>query len=207
MVWTMTEASGNAPDDDSDFTPLTPEQAQRLIAQNPSLSVWWVLAAQLVVGVAAGPAARAGVNAGDIILQVGDKAVGSPQELAGLAKKLPKGEPVPLERIFPMPAAETVGLSLAPDQVATVTAVARPSTASTAPAISAARVQPVGSLSADSRRSSSLPNRSCRTSLHKGANKGPGRSQFCSHAFHASCMGSFCQPGTSLQDAAIHRLR
>ncbi len=35
-----------------------------------------------------------------------------------------KGEPVPLERIFPMPAAETVGLSLAPDQVATVTLVA-----------------------------------------------------------------------------------
>jgi S1-C subfamily serine protease len=36
------------------------------------------------------------VNAGDIILQVGNKAVGSPQELAGLAQKLPKGEPVAL---------------------------------------------------------------------------------------------------------------
>ena len=50
----------------------------------------------LVVGVDAGPAERAGVNAGDIILQVGGKPVGSPQELAGLAKALPKGEPVPL---------------------------------------------------------------------------------------------------------------
>ncbi len=50
----------------------------------------------LVVGVAAGPAARAGVNTGDIILQVGDELVGSPQELAGLARNLPKGKPVPL---------------------------------------------------------------------------------------------------------------
>jgi len=50
----------------------------------------------LVVGVAAGPAARAGLNAGDIILKVGDTPVNSPQALAGLARKLPKGEPVPL---------------------------------------------------------------------------------------------------------------
>jgi serine protease Do len=50
----------------------------------------------LVTGVAAGPAARAGVNTGDIILQVGDQLVGSPQELAGLARDLPKGKPVPL---------------------------------------------------------------------------------------------------------------
>jgi hypothetical protein len=35
-----------------------------------------------------------------------------------------KGEAVPLERIYPMPTAETVGLSLAPDQAATITAVA-----------------------------------------------------------------------------------
>ncbi|MEO6245498.1 MAG: Trx7/PDZ domain-containing (seleno)protein [Opitutaceae bacterium] len=34
-----------------------------------------------------------------------------------------QGEPVPLERIYPMPAAETIGLSLAPDQAATITAV------------------------------------------------------------------------------------
>ncbi len=35
-----------------------------------------------------------------------------------------RGEAVPVERIFPMPAAETIGLSLAPDAAATVTAVA-----------------------------------------------------------------------------------
>ena len=49
----MTETPGNASVEESDFSPLTPEQAQRLIAQNPSLSVWWVLSAQLVVGVLA----------------------------------------------------------------------------------------------------------------------------------------------------------
>ena len=49
----MTETPGNAPAEDSDFSPLSPEQAQRLIAQNPSLSVWWVLSAQMVVGVVA----------------------------------------------------------------------------------------------------------------------------------------------------------
>ena len=49
----MTETPGNASVEESDFSPLTPEQAQRLIAQNPSLSVWWVLSAQMVVGVVA----------------------------------------------------------------------------------------------------------------------------------------------------------
>ncbi len=49
----MTETPGNAFAEESDFSPLTPEQAQRLIAQNPSLSVWWVLSAQSVVGVVA----------------------------------------------------------------------------------------------------------------------------------------------------------
>ena len=49
----MTETPGNASVEESDFSPLTPEQAQRLVAQNPSLSVWWVLSAQLVVGVLA----------------------------------------------------------------------------------------------------------------------------------------------------------
>ena len=49
----MTETLGNASVDESDFSPLTPEQAQRLVAQNPSLSVWWVISAQLVVGVVA----------------------------------------------------------------------------------------------------------------------------------------------------------
>ncbi len=66
---------------------LTPEQREEAGIESGGV---------LVVGVAAGPAARAGVNAGDIILQVGDKPVGSPQELAGLAKKLPKDEPVAL---------------------------------------------------------------------------------------------------------------
>ena len=49
----MTETPGNASVEESDFSPLTPEQAQRLVAQNPSLSVWWVISAQLVVGVVA----------------------------------------------------------------------------------------------------------------------------------------------------------
>ncbi|MEO8224617.1 MAG: DegQ family serine endoprotease [Gammaproteobacteria bacterium] len=66
---------------------LTPEQRQKAGIEAGGV---------LVVGVAAGPAARAGVNTGDIILQVGDEPVGSPQELAGLARKLPKGQPVAL---------------------------------------------------------------------------------------------------------------
>ena len=53
MVWTMTETPRITSAEESDFSPLTPEQAQRLIAQNPSLSVWWVLSAQSVVGVVA----------------------------------------------------------------------------------------------------------------------------------------------------------
>ncbi len=43
-----------------------------------------------------------------------------------------KGEPVPLDRIYPMPAAETIGLSLAADQAATITAVAPDSIAARA---------------------------------------------------------------------------
>ncbi|MBI5767663.1 MAG: thioredoxin family protein [Verrucomicrobia bacterium] len=43
-----------------------------------------------------------------------------------------KGEAVPLERVYPMPQAETVGLALAPDQVARVTAVAKGSIAAAA---------------------------------------------------------------------------
>lgn len=38
-------------EDPSDFTPLTPEQAQALREQNPSMSPWWVVAGQVVVGV------------------------------------------------------------------------------------------------------------------------------------------------------------
>ncbi len=43
-----------------------------------------------------------------------------------------KGEAVPLERIYPMPAAETIGLSLAPDEAAKITAVAPDSIAARA---------------------------------------------------------------------------
>jgi ATP synthase protein I len=38
-------------DDVSDFIPLTAEQAQTLRERNPSLSPWWVVAGQIVVGV------------------------------------------------------------------------------------------------------------------------------------------------------------
>ncbi len=50
----------------------------------------------LVVAVADGPASRAGVSEGDIILKVGDASVDTPQALASLARKLPKDEPVAL---------------------------------------------------------------------------------------------------------------
>jgi hypothetical protein len=43
-----------------------------------------------------------------------------------------KGEKVPLERIYPLPAAETIGLSLAADKAATITAVAPGSIAANA---------------------------------------------------------------------------
>ena len=43
-----------------------------------------------------------------------------------------KGEPVPLERIYPLPAAETMGLKLAADRAATITAVAPGSLAASA---------------------------------------------------------------------------
>jgi ATP synthase protein I len=38
-------------DEVSDFIPLTAEQAQTLRERNPSLSPWWVVAGQMVVGV------------------------------------------------------------------------------------------------------------------------------------------------------------
>jgi len=66
---------------------LTPEQREQAGIETGGV---------LVVGVADGPAARAGVSTGDIILKVGNQWVDSPQELAGLAGKLPKGEPTPL---------------------------------------------------------------------------------------------------------------
>jgi serine protease Do len=50
----------------------------------------------LVVSVADGPAARAGISEGDIILQLGSKPVESPGQLASLAKQLPRDQPIPL---------------------------------------------------------------------------------------------------------------
>lgn len=50
----------------------------------------------LVVGVGDGPAAAAGIEAGDIILQAGPQAVTAPEELAAAIKKLPRGEPLAL---------------------------------------------------------------------------------------------------------------
>ena len=50
----------------------------------------------LVVSVADGPAARAGISDGDIILRLGSNPVNSPGQLAELVKKLPKGQPIPL---------------------------------------------------------------------------------------------------------------
>ena len=40
----------DGPEEDSGFTPLTAEQAQALRAQNPSVSPWWVVVGQVVVG-------------------------------------------------------------------------------------------------------------------------------------------------------------
>ena len=45
-----------------------------------------------------------------------------------------------------------------------------------------------------------------RTSAHKGPNTGPGRSQFFSQAFQASCKLSSLQPGSSSQDTGVQRL-
>lgn len=66
---------------------LTPEQREQAGIDSGGV---------MVVGVADGPAARAGINAGDIILKVGDRVVESPEQLAGIAQKLPHGKPVPL---------------------------------------------------------------------------------------------------------------
>ena len=66
---------------------LTPEQREEAGVESGGV---------LVVRVADGPAARAGISQGDIILRLGSRDVDSPDQLAGLAKKLPKGQPVPL---------------------------------------------------------------------------------------------------------------
>jgi len=68
MVKTMTDATKRVPiarsanklDDavdkmsgEVDFAPLTREQAQRLRDQEPSVSIWWIVAGQLVFGILA----------------------------------------------------------------------------------------------------------------------------------------------------------
>lgn len=45
------DASDESSDGSSDFRPLTAEQAQALREQNPSISPWWVVAGQVLVGV------------------------------------------------------------------------------------------------------------------------------------------------------------
>ena len=67
--------------------PLTPDQRQQAGIESGGV---------LVVGVEDGPAQRAGVNRGDIILALGNQPVADPKALAGMVKKLPKGQPVPL---------------------------------------------------------------------------------------------------------------
>ena len=76
---------------------LTPEQREDAGVESGGV---------LVVGVTAGPAARAGIRAGDIILRIGDQPTGSPASLASLARSLPRDKPVALlvqrnsQRIF-----------------------------------------------------------------------------------------------------------
>ena len=50
----------------------------------------------LVLRVTDGPAARAGLSRGDIILSLGNRAIDSPEQLAALLKKLPRGQPLPM---------------------------------------------------------------------------------------------------------------
>jgi ATP synthase protein I len=47
----VAEPEVEASDESSDFRPLTAEQAQALREQNPSISPWWVVAGQVLVGV------------------------------------------------------------------------------------------------------------------------------------------------------------
>jgi ATP synthase protein I len=61
MVKTMIDATHGAqsvmpaiePNGEENFTSLTREQAQRLREQEPSVSIWWIVAGQLAVGILA----------------------------------------------------------------------------------------------------------------------------------------------------------
>jgi len=60
-----------AQDEVSNFTPLTAEQAQKLREQNPSLSPWWVVAGQVVVGALVALAAWAVTGKTSVALSAG----------------------------------------------------------------------------------------------------------------------------------------
>jgi serine protease Do len=66
---------------------LTPEQREESGVESGGV---------LVVRVADGPAARAGLSRGDIILSLGNRAVDSPEQFAALLKKLPRDQPLPM---------------------------------------------------------------------------------------------------------------
>ncbi|MCL4792870.1 MAG: PDZ domain-containing protein, partial [Gammaproteobacteria bacterium] len=66
---------------------LTPEQREESGVESGGA---------LVLRVADGPAARAGLRRGDILLSLDSRRIDSPEQLAGLVNKLPKSQPVPL---------------------------------------------------------------------------------------------------------------
>jgi serine protease Do len=66
---------------------LTPEQREASALESGGV---------LVARVADGPAARAGLRRGDIILSLDSRAVDNPEQLAKLVQKLPKDQPVPM---------------------------------------------------------------------------------------------------------------
>jgi serine protease Do len=65
--------------------PLSDEQRKRL-----DISSGGVLIAQ----VNAGPAARAGIQSGDVVLKVAGRTVSDPEQFVSLVRELPRGKPV-----------------------------------------------------------------------------------------------------------------